>query len=200
MKASVRGISLIEVMAVIAIVGILGMTGVPTFSRWIAASRITTTTNELVASLAFARAEAIRSQHVVVVCRSVGTAHAEPACSNVAADGFAGNDWASGWVVFEKSDGGDHTRFEPTDHVLRHVPAARRGDHAGVHATTNTKAQHYAYRPDGLRAGGLFGFTFVVSHVGPDETPADLDGLARCVVISATGRARSGPRAERGCA
>ena len=62
------GFSLIELMVVIAIVAVLLTLGLPSFQSSLRSNRIATTSTELLASLALARSEAVRSTRGGGVC------------------------------------------------------------------------------------------------------------------------------------
>lgn len=62
-----KGVTLIELMVVIVIIAIVATIALPSFSRMIENNRLTTTTNELVGLLSFARSEAIRRGSSVTV-------------------------------------------------------------------------------------------------------------------------------------
>lgn len=83
----VGGFTLVELMVTVSIAAILLAIGVPPFSRLISSNRMATQTNELVASLNLARAEAVR--------RSAGVSLRTDATSN---------EFAGGWKVFIDSD------------------------------------------------------------------------------------------------
>lgn len=112
-----RGMTLIELMMGIVVTGALLAVGVPSFQSFIAASRITTTNNDFVSSMALARSEAIRRGSRITVCKSTnGTA-----CVTT-------GDWAQGWIVFV-----DITRAPPNaavdagDTIVSRSPAAPAG-------------------------------------------------------------------------
>lgn len=80
------GFTLLELMVTIAIAGILIVVAVPSFSQTIRNSRLTTNINRLVASLNFARSEAIKRNHAVSVRKN-------------------GTYWESGWFIFADING-----------------------------------------------------------------------------------------------
>lgn len=73
------GFTLIELMVTIAILGILSVTAVPMMQGYAAASRVTAATNELLATMAHARGEAIRRGTTVTITAN-------------------GGDWRAGWT------------------------------------------------------------------------------------------------------
>jgi type IV fimbrial biogenesis protein FimT len=72
---------------------VLGV-GVPSFFNLIANNRLAVATNELVASMHFARSEAVRQEIPVAICASEDN----QSCSGK-------TDWGSGWIVFTDANG-----------------------------------------------------------------------------------------------
>ena len=95
---SIRGFTLIELVMSIAIVGILLTVGIPSFIALITNNRIVTQTNDFVSDLAHARAEAVRRNSRVTICRSNTGTSSTPSC--VPASG-----WADGWIIFTDPSG-----------------------------------------------------------------------------------------------
>ncbi|MDM8547835.1 GspH/FimT family pseudopilin [Candidatus Venteria ishoeyi] len=96
----ISGFSLLELMVVLAIVSILVTTGLPQLSDFVKNSRLTTQTNNFVATLNMARTEAItRNQDVFVT--------AIPEKDSTLA-GASNNEWSRGWTVWidGRRDGG----------------------------------------------------------------------------------------------
>ncbi|MHB8949299.1 MAG: GspH/FimT family pseudopilin [Rhodoferax sp.] len=83
------GFSLIELLVVIAIAAILGSLAVPSFQGLIASSNLTSATNDLMATLARAKSDAIRRGKRVTVCMSADGA----ACTTTGT-------WTQGWIMF----------------------------------------------------------------------------------------------------
>lgn len=83
------GFTLIELLVALSIAAILLAVGVPSFRASIASNRLTSTTNDLVASLAQARSEAIKRGTRVTVCISSDGA----ACATTGS-------WEQGWISF----------------------------------------------------------------------------------------------------
>ena len=86
-----RGLNLLELMITIAILGVVLAIGVPSYSHMTISNRLTTDTNDLVASLQYARSEAITRGENVTVCTA-----------NAALDACSGTgDWTAGWVILD---------------------------------------------------------------------------------------------------
>lgn len=86
---SIRGFTLIELVMGIAIVGILLTVGIPSFIALITNNRIVTQTNDFVSDLAHARAEAVRRNSRVTICKS-----------NTGTSCVSSSSWQDGWIVF----------------------------------------------------------------------------------------------------
>lgn len=84
-----KGLTLIELMVTISILAILMALAVPSFQSMIASSNLTTTTNDLVATFAQARSDAIRRGKRVTVCMSADSLE----CTTTGA-------WSQGWIMF----------------------------------------------------------------------------------------------------
>ncbi len=101
------GFSLIELMVVIAIAAVLAGLAVPSFQEMIASSNLTSTTNDLIATLARARSDAIRRGKRVTVCMSADRV----ACTT-------SGDWTQGWIIFKVNDRSATTAtVESTDDI-----------------------------------------------------------------------------------
>lgn len=191
------GFTLIELAVVLAVVVILGTMGWTYMSHFIASSRVSNTMNSFNAALRFARAEAVRRNTVVTMCRSADPFADLPQCNNAPSSNFSKNDWASGWVVFVKaSSSGNHGLIEDGDAVLwREQPSAPTSS-ARVSMTSNLNSQRFSFHGDGTRAGNSLGATFTVDHRVPTQESGD--GL-RCMTVSLTGRIRTYEPNENSC-
>jgi type IV fimbrial biogenesis protein FimT len=160
-----RGLTLIELITTLAVVGISLTLLVPTWSGLVDRSRVTTTANQLLTALRYARNEAINRGRMVSLCPSEDG----KSCSG---NPFG---WQQGYLVFEDRDG-DRKRAAG-EHLLRvqdPLPTGLR-----LHSTAGRPA--IRFRPDG--AAWSTNTTFSVC-LG-DEVANN-----RAVVLLGTGRAR----------
>lgn len=87
MRAQPRGFTLIELMIVITLVGVMLALAVPNFRDFIRRNRLSAQSNEFIAAVQYARAEAIRRNRNVSV-------RATDASDNA-------NEWGKGWQVID---------------------------------------------------------------------------------------------------
>jgi type IV fimbrial biogenesis protein FimT len=177
MKKPNAGMTLIELMVAIVIMAILSMLAVPSFQKQIAASRLTSATNDLFTSLTQARADSIRQGVRMTVCVSSNGSSCD-AVSTTAT-------WSVGWVGFNDPtraaspalDSGETTTFVVQE---IHPSIVVRG--------TGTTSNYVSFSPDGLAktlSGGMGNGTIRVcsnSSALPD------DERARHIVINRSGR------------
>lgn len=102
------GVTLIELLVVVAILIILAQATFPELSDISKNNRSATLMNELRASLALARSEAVRRNTPVVLCKSFNGR----SCQD------AGHMWQEGWIVFEDDNGNGAVDAEDGDLVL----------------------------------------------------------------------------------
>lgn len=199
-RASV-GYSLLELLIVMAVVAVLAAAATPSFSRLMASASVSGNVNTLVASFDLARSEAFGRNTLVVVCRASGLRLATPACSDAAQGGIAGDDWASGWIIYAKPDGtaAPSVFNAATDELLRRVePEAVRagGDRTLIVPVPATPL--VAWTGNGMRtAAAGQAPVFSVDHRNPSL--ASVSDLARCVQLSVVGRPRIGTPVAGAC-
>ncbi|MGE0313908.1 MAG: GspH/FimT family pseudopilin [Lautropia sp.] len=192
-RRSTNGYSLIEVLVVMVVIGVAAAFAMPSMNRVLASARVSSNANELLASLEYARAEALGRNTLVVVCRVADPRAAVPACSSAAVGGIAGNDWAAGWIVYAKpQDAVAIGNYDAaTDQLLRRFEASGlrpAGERTMIVAAPAPGTIGFA--GSGLRfaaAGQVPVYT--IDHRDP-ASPVDLT-LARCVTLSVVGRVRA---------
>lgn len=130
------GFTLIELMVTIAVLAIVVAMAVPSFQSLTNSSRLTSTANELMAALQYARSESLRRNVRTTVCQSsTGTT-----CSTTAT-------WP-GWIVFTDLDRDD---VPDAGEVMRVgvVSAPLQIENSGA-ITSN----RFSFRPDGMARSG----------------------------------------------
>lgn len=195
-----RGFTLVEVLVVMTISAILIAAAVPSFQWMVTRNRISDATNLLLGNLEFARMEAARLGNTVSLCRTLNPNANPPVCSNAAAGTFDGNDWASGWIVFEKvPPNADEATFQvgpPSDRVIYRQQMFE-GQNVRVMIHENV-GQRIAFPPRGT--GPVVGAgTFVIDY-GTVYTPTSgsrpFTGLTafstagRCLPVALVGSMR----------
>ncbi len=163
-KRQTSGFTLIELMVTIAIMAIALAIALPSFQGSLRSNRVSTTTNELLASLSLARTEAIKSTMGGGVCSSAnGTT--------------CGGTWNDGWVVW--TDTNRNGVFNAgTDTVVRYSQAKSQ-----LVLTGSANAADVTFDGRGRRLAAA-DQTIEVIPVGA-ETPA------RCLSVTVTGQVRT---------
>ena len=90
LKRRSSGFTLIEALITISIASILASIAIPSFTKMIESNRITTSSNEFLSALMYARSEATKRSVSVSVCTSSNG----ESCNN----GL--DDYAQGWIIF----------------------------------------------------------------------------------------------------
>jgi len=108
------GFTLIELMITLVIVIILTSIALPSFRSMIVSNNIITTTNELVATVNYARSEAIRRGKGITICKS---------SSGTGCLTGGGTYWDSGWIAFvDTANYGTHDAGEEIIRVWSTLP------------------------------------------------------------------------------
>ena len=102
------GVTLVELMITLTVLAVLLAVAVPSFNALTASSRLSASTNELLAAMAQSRSEALRRGQRVVLC--IQDPNNPGQCTN------AGN-WEQGWMAFVDLDR-DASRDAGEDIVL----------------------------------------------------------------------------------
>jgi type IV fimbrial biogenesis protein FimT len=165
-----RGFLMIEWWVVLALAVVAAAFAVPSLVAWRMRDRVDAQARLMLASLAYARGEAIRLGARVVMCRGATDAGCEAGGRCVAGE----TDWSCGWTVAAPGAGG-----QPG--VLRRVAGDAR-------VAVNGAARVLAFTPP---AGQLIGDFRRFEFAPREASRGDGDpGARRCVRIAAGGRAR----------
>ena len=161
------GFTLIELILVVLILALLSSLTVPAMRSTYLNGKLRTSANELVATFAYARIEAIRlGNQTVLVCPDLATS-AGTTCST-----GSGN-WNDGWIVFESDSSGKI--FQRHDPLSGGLTIAQQG----------SLDQGIEYLPNGMirtpGGGGLGLGTLTIT---------DGRGCTRALIMAMTGRVR----------
>ncbi len=109
------GFTLVELMVALAVAAVLLGLAVPSFRETVISNRLTSTVNEFMAALTYARSEAIKRGQRVWLCKTEDGA----TCKE------GGNQWETGWLVFLDKNGDEE--WTAGDEVLKVWPALPQG-------------------------------------------------------------------------
>jgi type IV fimbrial biogenesis protein FimT len=166
-----HGMTLVELMTVIAIAGILAGTAVPSFRSLIRSTELTSSANDLYASLTLARSEAAKRHARVALCKSADGR----TCSTTGG-------WEQGWIVFH--DVNDNGTREASEQVVERVDPLPKD--MRVSGNMNV-AKYVSYAPTGetkLASGAFQAGTITLCNVSSRSEDV------RQIVLNAVGRPR----------
>lgn len=154
---------MLELMITVSIASILLAVAVPSYQTLMSNSQLSSQANDLMATLNYARSEAVKRGQRVTVCKSANGSS-------------CGGDWKQGWLVF--TDTGTLGTVDGTDEILRVFQPIK-----GLSLNSNF-GDWIAYLPSGRsqKKSGLSNGTFGL---------CDQNGsIGRNIVINNTGRPR----------
>ncbi|MDO8437169.1 MAG: GspH/FimT family pseudopilin [Nitrosomonadaceae bacterium] len=167
------GFALTELMVTLSVSAILLAVSVPAFNQAMVSNRLTAYANDMFATLALARSEAIKRNRRVVLCKSSDDGQTCAAMGG----------WEQGWIVFVDLDN-DANRVA-SELIVYKIPALPNG----YALNGNTSISSYvSYDPQGmtkLASGAFQAGTFTLCPPAPAAS-----GHGRKIVISASGRSR----------
>lgn len=158
MKRS-QGFTLIELMIVIALIAVLVAMSI-SLAGLVKKHRLSSQAEDLIASINYARSEAIKRSTNVSVCRSGGDVCA------------SGGTWDTGWLVMK-----DSSTIDFATQVLRRHAALTGGNQL----TTTNGGSDLTYKRNGRLVPGVNNRTFTLTDPSTGHT--------KTVTITATGRA-----------
>jgi len=149
-----QGVTLLELMITVAIIAILGSIALPSFSSALQSNRVATTSNEFMASVAYARSEAMRNNRGAVMCPST--------------DGLVcGGTWANGWIVWADRNGNglqgaDEPPLRVQGPLVRQTAPGNTPIRFSPRGTVASGAASVVVQPDGCTTGQPFRRTLEV--------------------------------------
>lgn len=154
-------------MVVIAIAAVLMALAVPSMRNLIESNGVSDSVDSFAASIAFARAEAIKRGVPVVICPSDAAKTGTVACGSR-------DVWSIGWITFV--DYGDDGSLAAKDTVLRIQGNFEKN------GSIETKTGNLRFKPIGILSGISANFIF--------QPPSARDSFAKTFCVSNAGRIR----------
>jgi type IV fimbrial biogenesis protein FimT len=146
-----RGFTLIELLVTVAVAAVLLGIAAPSFRDMSIRNRLAGHSNDLIASVNYARSEAVRRSAAVSICRSSTGA----SCSGT---------WSDGWIVFLNTDNDNPAVVDAGEEVLKVYSAL--STNYTLTADANF-ATNVTYGRDGAaNTTGLFALCFENELVG----------------------------------
>jgi type IV fimbrial biogenesis protein FimT len=163
-----RGFTLIELLVVVSVMAVLAALAMPSMGRIVDSTRLTSVSNDFLASMYLARSEAIKRNRPVGLCKSA---------DGLRCTGTGG--WEQGWIVFHDSNNnGAADPGELIVHVAEGLPRGFR------FLGNQNVAKYISFTPGGR--------TRMISGAFQAGTLTLCKGIegARQIVINNVGRAR----------
>ncbi len=171
------GFTLLELMLALTVIGVLVGVGVPTMRTMTLNNRLTSLSNDMLASMQHARTEAVKRQTGVVLCATLDATVANPTCTNGA---------ATAWIVFQDTNGNwQADAGEPI--IERHPPID-----PTIFVRSDGTAPLISFSPSGFATPG--GVQVPMRNIVVCDSRGVVAGgvtsTGRAVVVAATGRAK----------
>lgn len=188
MTSSVRrlepGFSLLELMVTLAVLAVLTAIAVPNFRYMIRRNAVTSQSNALLASIQYARNDAVSRRVVTVICSSTDTL----TCAG-------SNAFESGWIVYRETAPGPTAALDSKDEVLRVVQTTQNVTIRAVDAASGKPVSAFSFDQQGSVLGDI-GINFLIcskpdSAASAGESTSTVQGVQ--ISLSASGRPASGP-------
>ncbi|HAJ91138.1 MAG TPA: hypothetical protein DCO71_00715 [Gammaproteobacteria bacterium] len=136
-----RGFTIPEILITLGIIAIVLSTAVPGISSMIKDNRLATQLNSVVTHIHIARAEAVKRDVRVIMCRSSSPNATTPSCGGLA------NDWTSGYIVFADDGNYSNNLYDSgTDTLLLRGQSAASGV---TILTSSSWNRNLEFNPDG---------------------------------------------------
>ena len=168
------GFTMVELMITLVVLGILSAIAAPSIRDAVLNNGLATETNDMLASLMFARSEAVKRSTPVVICKSLDPTATPPVCDSTAA-----NPWTNGWFIY--SDVNSNNAYEDGTDVVLRVGDGFSGANKKIKPSANIQNVIKYDRIGFLTVSGGGSFSFCDSR-GVSK--------AKVIEISVTGRAR----------
>lgn len=159
-----KGFTLIEVIMTIVLIGILAAIAYPSYRAVIQNIRVSAITNDFMATLSYARSEALKRDQSISIC---------PAADSSLTSCGASTDWANGWIVFVDPDA-DGTIGSSSDRLKTH-------DALNAGSLISTSIPYITYNRSGFLSAGTGSFTLTA--------PGCSGNSAQLITLAVTGRA-----------
>lgn len=178
MKNLDRGFTLVELMVTLTIIGMLLMVGVPSFISTIQNNRISSQANSFLASLNFARSEAVKRGIRVTICTVNNNDFTK--CDS-------SGSWNQGWIVFVDSSNGflsSPSTYTPESGSILRVHQSLGGSTLVGNANVN---DYISFVSTGMSQQASGAFQAGVLLLCPPSSAVGMMG--RSIVINSVGRA-----------
>ena len=147
------GFTMIELMIVVTLMAILAAFAFPAFQSFIASSRLTAESNELLSGMNLARSEAVRVQRRVVLCRA---AAADGVVNFSATNGCVttadSQPWQA-WAVFVDGTTDPNGVFDSSDRIVRLHAISGNALSLISDDVLAAAENRISFRPDGMARG-----------------------------------------------